>query len=1710
MAEYVIDEELARRAQESWSWSDYKKGSTTEYYNSKVAEIEKLAEDQKKKTDPMYHDHIDGLVEKYKRKLAENINARNANTARVPSVMIAGPANFPVRKKEKQNARENALWEEFNKIENIANQIKSAGTAGISADSDNAINKIAKKISEIEQSTAQMKAINAYYKKNKTLDGIEKDSNINSDLLEAAKWSVGKYPGEAPFSSYNFSGNSAEIRRLRDRLVSLNKSATEGTSGDYTFNGGTVKNNTELNRLQIFFDERPDSEMVAKLKKNGFHWSPSNKAWQRQTTDNAKRAIENYLGLDGLTSTGEKATRAYAISEEAQKVIDSANTKKAEAAARKQAKEERSKEFNDFLDQHGFYALSKEQLDEGRAKLGVKEGEKVISIGYGYFIDPKYKDEYIERFVKKKPSSKKAAPASAETVKVPNDVLAEKPAPVEKTEPNNKPAGGSFVSEKYVVDEHYIDNLHAEKAKPAEQPKSTATDAEKAISNMNPRLRERYERAFAKAKEKGYEIVQDKWGMPYFVTEKIEDEWSAADKTAAQKHLDKNGYILMTEYMTPSALDWVEEAGIKYTPKTPKSAPVEIKKSRVSQSAASEMPVAEVKAAEPPKPKETKKYTRDDIKKWGNIGSLASQLMAFYLPSKQFGRLYGVTDNFGAFTIDTPDGKEKKINYVYDPEWDAHVFYDNDNGRQLLIDVSNNEEKAVDNFLNLWPDIVEDMKENEQERIKRLQDPKYVAAEKDDIELEERIRKHNVDKVSFQDIPMKRLKVTQDFDGNVFAQTDAVLRTFGKGRKDDPYFDIKLAGKDDFIKGHGTKSYLLGIQASGFKDIKKDIRFDFKNAKPVDKLEKKEPRQRYTLLKFDHKNYSLKPREEVTDEERRDSKTGLKNSGFTDAVEIVEEYNGVPIFQAFSVRNENLGKNGKLPEFFAKTKNDDNFIIAKSIKDVKGLIDNHVKRYGKESLVSMPSATNKANADEKKYKAIENMVGGLVGTLTSKEFKEIKDEAFKNAKVASVTPPVDHSKEPVLADNDKEAKRYVVIEGIEFERGEFYIADMDNPLKTVIKPVKGVMATIKDAKGDDVPVGLYHDAAKGRMKFVDLRTGIDIVSSILGTSAVKMGKEAIKGMSSNPYEGRIEKELARINADKPLNNYYVAIGETEDPKLATEKEVAKAEYKTKAAKPKATKPQTLNVLGTELQKGNYYIYDKSQPGNVRVEKGYIGTLKDSKGEDFMVGVTVGGGPKKGYWYQIYDLLSGALLGDGNTLDETTRLIAKPDFDYHKATEKIGHGPLSAFQFIADAYKKKPVNKLYKEDWAKLVGDKGMKTYADLGYASREEELAAYVPLKHKDFDKFKDNPFEPRPGYYEYRNDDGSVFRQFGDYVTVNLPSRWAGDNNRTYVLFLTTQGAKETVIDPATGRTVFTTSSDLGHKDVWQQFLDQKFEFFDERLNHYQSLAEIDESDEWTWKQLNKSKKEMKMRAEYLADLEKVRKGKEKLPAKTFNDDGPLTGDQKKDLMKKADIAASSSDGHWALSKLSDRQLMELYKTTIPSAEFPEKQAYDAQLRFVLNSLPYKDKLMLLAKKEWAKEYTPLDELPKKSSAAKLTEPKKAMISWKQGAVRYGHGDDKKMKALWVVVTKEGGKWQAKFTTETPEGRKEEAGRPYTVKDSIKISGDIPADVQVQLGMFNVSFQDGKPVFKKIKDYVPKKKREKTEKSKIKLPTQKQLSKRI
>lgn len=301
---YSINEGAARRAKEMNSYSDYKPGSATAEYRHYVDNAFELAQAQKKRVDPMYHEKIDSLLDTYARKLAANMNHSFAIDARVPSILIAGGSNFPVRQKEKQNAARDSNMQEWQYIQGLLDKIRSTGMGGIRQDDPQAIPKLQKKLDGLEKAQETMKAVNAYYRKHGTLDGCPHLSPENIENLKADMASSWHYE-KKPFQSWELSNNNAEIRRVRQRIESLTR-AKETVYVGWEFDGGHVEANREQSRLQVFFEDKPDADARQQLKEHGFRWAPSVGAWQRLLNGNAYYAADRIPGIQPLT--GEKPT----------------------------------------------------------------------------------------------------------------------------------------------------------------------------------------------------------------------------------------------------------------------------------------------------------------------------------------------------------------------------------------------------------------------------------------------------------------------------------------------------------------------------------------------------------------------------------------------------------------------------------------------------------------------------------------------------------------------------------------------------------------------------------------------------------------------------------------------------------------------------------------------------------------------------------------------------------------------------------------------------------------------------------------------------------------------------------------------------------------------------------------------------------------------------------------------------------------------------------------------------------------------------------------------------------------------------------------------------------------------------------------------------------------------------------------------------------
>ncbi len=291
---YSINEQTARTAKTLNSFSEYKEGSATaeyRHYVDKVYDVvERIAEEK-----PHLLEKAQRMAERYSRKLSIYYNDYYRNEASCPSIMISGGGNFPVRKKEKQNSRRETLNKEWEYLVSYAGKIEHLLTMEqpILSGDERAVELLQEKLDGMVETQELMKAVNAYYRKEKTLDGCP---NLTQEEIEKLKAEMASswHWADTPFLPYELSNNNANIKRTRDRLERLKKVKEAGIKeAENKF--CKVVENTEIMRLQLIFDGKPEPEVRDILKSNGFKWAPSQSAWQRQLTNNARYALKSVM-----------------------------------------------------------------------------------------------------------------------------------------------------------------------------------------------------------------------------------------------------------------------------------------------------------------------------------------------------------------------------------------------------------------------------------------------------------------------------------------------------------------------------------------------------------------------------------------------------------------------------------------------------------------------------------------------------------------------------------------------------------------------------------------------------------------------------------------------------------------------------------------------------------------------------------------------------------------------------------------------------------------------------------------------------------------------------------------------------------------------------------------------------------------------------------------------------------------------------------------------------------------------------------------------------------------------------------------------------------------------------------------------------------------------------------------------------------------------
>ena len=167
----------------------------------------------------------------------------------------------------------------------------------IFSDDPDAAEKLGAKAARLQQRQEMMKAANKLVRKGDK-DGL---AEMGFSLSTITQLLTPDFCGRIGFPAYELSNNNANIRRIKQRIKKIAAHADDETS-EIEIGPVRIVDSVDANQLQVFFPDKPTAEVRTALKRSGFHWTPSIRAWQRHRNDyasqEAKRIVATFYGDD--------------------------------------------------------------------------------------------------------------------------------------------------------------------------------------------------------------------------------------------------------------------------------------------------------------------------------------------------------------------------------------------------------------------------------------------------------------------------------------------------------------------------------------------------------------------------------------------------------------------------------------------------------------------------------------------------------------------------------------------------------------------------------------------------------------------------------------------------------------------------------------------------------------------------------------------------------------------------------------------------------------------------------------------------------------------------------------------------------------------------------------------------------------------------------------------------------------------------------------------------------------------------------------------------------------------------------------------------------------------------------------------------------------------------------------------------------------------
>lgn len=181
---------------------------------------------------------------------------------------IVGRSALPRLREKSWNTLGRAVESEEKSAYYAGKAAAAESNSAISSDDPEAIEKLKSKLAALEAEREKAKAFNRAARKNGT---------------EKLPWYTLPYLGK-------------DIKRIKERIAQLEQ-VDQMPAEIIEFDAGEIESDPVTNRVIIRHDKKPDDETIRALKSNGFHWSHSEKAWQRLRNLNALYAAKAICGV---------------------------------------------------------------------------------------------------------------------------------------------------------------------------------------------------------------------------------------------------------------------------------------------------------------------------------------------------------------------------------------------------------------------------------------------------------------------------------------------------------------------------------------------------------------------------------------------------------------------------------------------------------------------------------------------------------------------------------------------------------------------------------------------------------------------------------------------------------------------------------------------------------------------------------------------------------------------------------------------------------------------------------------------------------------------------------------------------------------------------------------------------------------------------------------------------------------------------------------------------------------------------------------------------------------------------------------------------------------------------------------------------------------------------------------------------------------------